>query len=274
MHEATFTADPRLAATNPPSPASVPAPEDRQIAALALFCRALDGVNRLERRPVCSAIEYVMQQLRPGFDAMATGHATVEELAALAASRGLVRLATVGGELLVQRKPAGDGTPAEATVQAQTPVPALYREILEEKLKCPLPSAPVRQRVFTETAAILTNREKNESPISLLDLSYRVDGRLGRRVGQRSVFKLLLALVLANAFVIAPHQRLHKIGIYGRLAPVEHWDDLFVDACLVGLRRDRPVWPLPAELLASVLDTSADRLRRLLEGNPSAPAAG
>ena len=274
MYEATITVDTRLKTTAKPS-ACAPSLDDRQHAALALFCRALDEVNRLERRPVCSAIEYVMQQLQPDFALTAGGCvATIDALAALAASRGLVRLATVGGETLVQRKCSENGSPSEAAAREQTPAPALYRETLEGKLKCALPPAPVRQRVYAEAAAILAIREKDESPISLLDLSYRVDGRMERRIGQRSVFKLLLALVFANAFVIARNQRLHKIGILARLEPVEHWDDLFVESCLVGLRHDRPVWPLQADLLASVLDTSSERLRHLLHGNTRAPAAG
>ncbi len=245
-------------------PAAPPSPADWQNAALTLFCGALEEVNRLERRPVCSAIEYVMNQLQPDFDLKALGFTGIDALATLAAERGFVRLSRVGAETLVQRHHAL----RETTAHPPPLAPALYRETLEVKLKCPLLPAPLRKQVFSATAAILESREKASPPISLVDLSYRVESRIGRHVGQNSVFKLLLALVLANAFVIERHPRLHKISILSPFLPVEQWDDLFVESCLVGLRHDRPVWPLHADLLASVLDTSAERLQHLL---PDAP---
>ncbi len=251
MYEATIVVDTRPTAAVPPRP------DARLDAVLDLFCQALDEVNRLERRPVCSAIEYVMGQLRPNLDLMAVGCVDIDTLAALAAQRGLVRLARVGSEALVQREQTA------GTWRAATSAPARYRKMIEGKLKCPLPSAEVRQRVFTETAAVLAEREEPDTPIALLDLSKRVERRMIPGISQCSVFKLLFALVLANAFIIARHHRLHRIGILAESAPIEQWDDLFVRACLNGLRRDRPVWPLQADLLAQTLDISTERLQNL-----------
>lgn len=244
--------------------APAPSPDDRLESALQLFCRALDEVNRLERRPVCSAIEYVMRQSQPGLELPDCGGADSEALAALAAQRGLVRLTVVNGEVLVQRRWTANESGAAETARASEPAPALYREFLEGKLKCLLPAAPVRRRVFEETAAVLAGRIRTGGPISLMDLSFRVEGRMEGAAGQRVVFKLLFALVLASAFEIACSQRLHAIAVLAPAAPVERWDELFIGACLAGLRRDQPGCAVNPEALASVFDVAPETMRQLL----------
>jgi len=239
-----------------------PALDDRQGATLRLFCKALDEVNRLERRPVCSAIEFIMGRIQPGFDVRSAGFANIETLAAWAANQGLVQAIPVNGEVLVQRR-FSQQLPPETEAEAN-PTPASYRTYIESKLKCPIPSAPIRKRVFEATVAILSDREDTDTPMSLLDLSCHVKTRLGDLIAQRSVFKLLFSIVLVNAFAISSKRRLHNIGILAPLAPVESWDDLFAESCMAGLRRDRPNCSIQADALAHALDVPVETVKRLL----------
>ena len=227
------------------------------------FCLALSEVNRLERRPVLSAIAFVLARLEP---AAATD---IERLAAEAEKRGLVRLVQAGGDVIVR-----DLRPASERPAAPCP-PALpaarYREFVRDKLRCPLPGAALRGRVYAGTQSALDAREAPEEPVALLDLACRVEAALRGEVGQRTVFKLLFALVLAGAFRIVRHDRPHAIRILSAREPPAAWDRLFLRACLLGLRRDRPDWPLDAAALAEALDATPSMLRPLIESlqNPN-----
>jgi len=158
-----------------------------------------------------------------------------------------------------------DLSATKPATSATAPAPAFYRKQIEDKLKCPLHPAAIRRKVFAAAAAILAERAKTENAIPLLDLSFRVEERLTHLIGQRSIFKLLFALVLADAFEITPHWRLHEIAIRASPVPVEAWDDLFVGVCLAGLRRDRPDCPLYPETLATAIDVPPATVRRLLQ---------
>ena len=211
-------------------------------ATLALFCRALDEVNRLERRPIGSAVEYVMQTWRPRLDLPALGFADIDALAAEAERQGLIRQVTVSGHRLLQR------------CAAATPTPDIpdYRAFIERKLRCPLPPTAVRLRIYATTNALLAKRSADRPALSLLDLSYGVATRLGGAAGQHSVFKLLFALILAKALVFIHHEQSHDIRVTAAAVPTEQWDALFVATCLSGLRRDRPAWPLNPLALAQI----------------------
>ena len=167
--------------------------------------------------------------------------------------------------------PPVDLSATKPATSAMAPAPAFYRKQIEDKLKCPLHPAAIRRKVFAAAAAILAERAKSENAILLLDLSFRVEERLTHIIGQRSVFKLLFAIVLADAFEITPNWRLHEIAIRAQVAPVEEWDDLFVGVCLAGLRRDRPDCPIYPETLASAIDVPPATVRRLLQTPPKKP---
>lgn len=231
---------------------------------LALFCRALDEVNRLERRPIDSSVEYVMRTWRPQLDLPALGYADFEALAAEAERRGLIRQVTVNGQRLLQRlaarAPAND-------------VPD-YRAFIEQKLRCRLLPPAVRQRTYAVTCELLAARSVKRPALSLLDLSYVVAARLGGAAGQHSVFKLLFALVLANALVFIHNAQSHDIRVTAPAVPLEHWDGLFVTTCLAGLRRDQPSWPLDPEALAQVFGLPRTTIDSLLHNPaPRHPAA-
>ena len=241
---------------------NLPAPVRRSAKAsdrdvLDLFCRALDEVNRLDRRPVCSSIEYVMRQYHGSLDLAAQGFADVEALAAEAERRGLVHVARNGTDKLVKRA----GT---ATVTATASGTADYRSRLERKMRCALPPAAVRERIYASVATILSSRPPGAAPLSLVDLSYRTAGRLDNAATQPSIFKLLFALVLANAFVMSRHVRLHDIRVSGPAVPVDRWDDLFVATCLAGLQHDRPECPMNPASLAAAFDVPTATVRKLL----------
>ena len=161
-------------------------------------------------------------------------------------------------------------SPADAgDACAATPLPGLYRAFLRSKLHCPLPDAGTRNRVYAQTAEVLAKRAAREEAVALVDLSNRVGEALAGTVGQRTAFKLLFALVLANAFRIVRHDRPHAIRILSARAPVADWDRLFLQACLVGLRRDHPEWTLEPAVLADVFDVTPANLRRLIDSLPN-----
>jgi hypothetical protein len=220
---------------------------------LDLFCQALEEVNRLERRPVCSSVEYVMRQWRASLDLSAAGFSDIESLAAEAERRGLIRLAHVGGDLLAQRK----------ATSSTTALPC-YRSFFERKLKCPLPPPHVRQRIYDLAVEHLTENVADASPVSLLDLSYQVSARLAGTAGQHSVFKLLFSLVLANALTVARSNRPHDIRVSTPVVPANCWDELFVITCLAGLRKDRPSWPLDTEKIAEVFGVPESMIQHLV----------
>lgn len=169
--------------------------------------------------------------------------------AAEAERRGLVRIACVGGESLV--------APA---VPASVPASADWRLFIENKLKCPLLRAAVRERIYALTEETMAERP-NEQPLALVDLSYRVARRVGGDATQPSIFKLLFALVLANVFVIARHARLHQIQVAKPAVPVAQWDRRFIASCLVGLRRGGCDLSVRQEALAAALDVPLQMLR-------------
>jgi len=215
---------------------------EQSAATLALFCRALDEVNRLERRPIGSSVEYVMRTWRPRLDLPALGFADIDALAAEAERQGLIRQAIVNGHRLLQRR------------AATTPAPDIpdYLAFIERKLRCSLPPPAVRLRIYVTASALLAARSADRPALSLLDLSYAVAARLGGAAGQHSVFKVLFALILAKALAFIHHDQSHDIRVTAAAVPTEQWDALFVAACLSGLRRDRPAWPLNPPALAQI----------------------
>jgi len=225
---------------------------------LDLFCRALEEVNRLERRPIGSSVEYVMRLWRPQLDLPALGFADIEDLAAAAERQGLIRQATVSGQRLLQRRIAAAAPPAAAE----------YHAFIEHKLRCPLPPPAARQRIYAMTYAVLAERSRESAPLSLVELSYRVAGRLGGCAGQHSVFKLLFAMVLSNALIFIPHERAHDIRVTSPAALPEHWDALFAATCIAGLRRDRPEWPLDPDALSRIFGLPPATIHALVQNHP------
>jgi hypothetical protein len=241
---------------------------------ILMFCRALDEVNRLERRPVLSAIEYVMSEQNPSLDLSALGFSDLTPLALAAERQGLVRLTRSdrSKDVLVQRADAKKPSPTPPAASPPALSPQTYRAFLETKLKSPIPPQVVRRQMYDSVADILLSHPRETEPITLLSMSYQVSERMRATLNQQAAFKLLFALVLAGTFRIVQSERPHEIQLLSAMLPSAQWDILFQRSCVNAICRDRPKWHLCPNILAEVFGVPEDTLEWLAQHRrPCAP---
>ena len=261
-------AAPQAAALPPPQP-------DPKVEAVTAacrdFCAALDDVLRKGRKPVVSAIAFELARLYPAMDFRKLGLRDADELAAEAEKRGYVQLSPFGNATFVkpgQLPIREDSASAPVASASRSPDLAGCRRIIEERLKCALPSLAIRRRIYEQAAksfAALQEGEENR-PITLMDLSNAVAARLSPKVDQPTIFKVLFTLLLANAFVTEQTDpRPHTILIKEIVEPAARWDELLIRLCVGILRRNGGDRDLSIEVLCVLFEAPPEVMVRLAE---------
>jgi hypothetical protein len=136
---------------------------------------------------------------------------------------------------------------------------SLYRQFMEEKMKCPVPSLSIRTQIYEHATRIIEGRRILGGRQSLVDVSADVARNIGAKddgVTQMMIFKVLYALYRARAFEAETIDQPYNPTIKACKVSAEECDKLFIRNSLYVMNRERRTWPLMEIPLAELFETS------------------
>lgn len=226
----------------------------------ALLVRAVKILEQDGGEATFQTLFVQLRQLKSDFDYQRAGFEALSDLVRFAADEQLVTLEKRGQTIYVK-------LPESEAVPKQTISTAHYRKAIQEKLRCPLPSAKVRAAICEMSVKQLSF---NEGGLLLNDLKQDVVEELslvGVNIDQSEVFKYLYTLYRGRCL------RSEDVGegpynplIVGFNVPEQDWDDRFIVLQIRQLAQEG--LPLVPEKLSSLFYETEDRtshIKRLLE---------
>jgi len=205
-----------------------------------------------------------MRQLQSDFDYQRAGFDSLFDLAKFASEQNLVVLEKRAGVVYVSL--SEQSAMPEREISA-----AQYRHLLQERLKCQLPTSATRKAI-SQKAFELIGYCVADGGVLLRDLSLDVADDLARsnvNVPQPEVYKYLLTLYRSRCFEVeAPVPGDYNPTILGFHSQWEQWDDQFVISQTKQLSNEG--LPLYPEALSRLFYESAEKtavVRRLLDAS-------
>lgn len=207
----------------------------------SLLLRAVSSLSEQGKVTVGATVVPLMRQMQPDFDFSRAGLQSFRDLVSVAEEKGLLTGRSQGADLLVAlRSPVSDG----ATIQSSSGAVGgdtveVYRNFIEGKLRCPLPSRDLRRTIYKTAEKVLDISDG--AVISLNDLSHEVIETLiepNAPVTQPMVFKLLYSLYRARCFTVEDGTRSYDPQISGTQYKAEEWDEKFIRNALILMSRE------------------------------------
>ena len=235
---------------------------------LDLLKRAIVSLNGQDRKTVGGIIAVQMRRMQSDFDTSRAGFDSFQEFIHYAKEKGMINCEKQGGDVMVWLPNSnGNGAPAKieqtaAPENAARDLTAVYRRFMETKLRQPLPTREVRERIY-ESA----HRQINYNDyISLGDLSHDATEDLVEKdfqIEQPVVYKLLYTLHRAGCFAVEDGYDSYDPRILGARFPVETWDEKFVTNALSLMQREMKYTAFIAQNLSELFYESADNAKSI-----------
>lgn len=241
---------------------------------LQLLVQATSALAHKGMKAVGGQLVPLMRQLRPDFDLKLVNLDSFRDFVNVAEQQGLITVGSSGGDILIELGPNSAPT-VEASRSASTiPIAdaagakSLYLDFIEEKMKCPLPSRTIRERIYEHTYQTIETRRILGERGNLVDISSEVWRRMGEErsgLTQPMVYKVLYALYRAYTFDAELTDQPYNPNIKACKEPVSDWDRLFMKNCLNVISRERRSWPLMEEPLAELFETTIEEVSRTID---------
>ncbi len=234
---------------------------------LTLLKQAVAALVMKGARPVGAAICLQIRQLRPDFDPRLANLTSFRQLVSIAEKNHLVVVQPYGGDILVNLiEPSGAGNwTADPSQQAVWSDPGnartMYKQFLEDKLRCPMPSSALRNVIYEKASIILKEMADSSLYTDLNSLSEEINNRIGENVEKAASFKVMYALFRANAFEYELGIQPYNPIIKAIIKPKERWELMFIRNCLIVLQKERRNWPVLEGPLADIFETSQENIR-------------
>ncbi|HEX8565186.1 MAG TPA: NYN domain-containing protein [Pyrinomonadaceae bacterium] len=198
-----------------------------------------------------------MRQLKADFNYERAGFESFQELVRFAAEQSLVAIEQRDNSFNVY-------LPESTPISAQTISTAIYRKHIQERIKCQLPAARVRDLICQKTHNVI-GYNSDDGGILLRDLSHDVTDGLadeGINVPQPEVYKYLFSLFKSRCFECqnSDYGDFNPFIVDYRVLP-EQWDDRFVVYQIKQLAYDNI--PLFTQKLSSLFFETEDKARHI-----------
>lgn len=237
---------------------------------LALLRQSVAALVQKGAKPVGAAVAPLIRQFRPDFDPKLANLSSFGELVTVAEKMGIIDVAPSGCDFVINLtnktglSEEGSRPSFQSIWDESSKAKQAYKEFLEEKMKCSIPSAEIRKEFYDEALKALKQKEEAGEAIDLVLLSEEISKKANIAPYNTSIFKVMYALFRADAFIAEIGIQPYNPRIRAANVPIEKWDTLFIRNCLVVLKQERRSWPLLEGPLCEVFETSPDKIKELI----------